>query len=205
MSDFRRRLMMMQAKPRRAVAVRTVDGETIPVQTLYDYELEGQVQDELYEQDGKMWLRKNIVEITLGENPMNRQSRVLAVGNLWDFFKNTDNNYVYDKYWKSTNAFFHIVSKTADCMACRVLWTNGNDMYPEARIGVGCWGLKTNTSKPLVRIMSFKSEDVIYTDQAVILENADEINAALSNATIRVAPNIEEQIKTYEVEEIIYE
>ena len=197
--------MMMQDKPRKAVAVRTVDGEVVPVQTLYDYDLPGQVQDELYEQDGKMWLRKNIVEMTLGENPMHSTTRYMAVGNLWDFFKDTDNNYGYDKSWESTNAFFHIVSNTADCMACRVLWTNGNNMYPEARIGVGCWGLKTDTSKPLVRIISFKSEDVIYTDKAVIVENADEINAALSNATIRVAPNIEEQIKTYEVAEVIYE
>ena len=205
MGRLRRRLMMMQARPRKAVAVRTVDGEVVPVQTLYDYELAGQVQDELYEEGGKMWLRKNIVEMTLGENPMHSTTRYIAVGNLWDFFKDTDNSYGYDKNWESTNAFFHIVSNTADCRACRVLWTNGKNMHPEARIGVGCYGGNTDTSNPGVRVLSFIDKDGIYGDKDFVVENADEINAALSNATIRVAPNIEEQIKTYEVEEVIYE
>lgn len=205
MSAFRRRLMMMQAKPRRAVAVRTVDGGVIPVLTLYDYDLPGQVQDELYEENGKTYLRKNIVEITLGESPMDSQSRYVTVTNLWDFFKNSDNNYEYDSYWKSTNAFFHIVSNTADCRACRVLWTRTSDMHPEARIGIGCYGVKTETLNPHIRVLSFKDREGLYGDKDVVVENADEINAALSNATIRVAPNIEEQIKTYEVEEVIYE
>ena len=178
--------MMMQAKPRRAVAVRTVDGETIPVQTLYDYELEGQVQDELYEENGKMWLRKNIVEFVI-EEPDNLYGDFVimtgAMNELWNFLKEPENSRSYDADWQSTNAFFHVIPESVH--ACRRYW-NGSSYKPEVHIGIATYA--TN-----VRAYS----DGTYT--------GEEMYSLLTGSTVRVAPNIEEQIKTYEVEEVIYE
>lgn len=183
MSDFRRRLMMMHAKPRRAVAVRTVSGETIPIQTLYDYELDGQVQDEIYEEESKTWLRKNIVEITLPEGqPANLN---VNVGDMWNYLKEPASNYDYDMNWDSPNAFFHIVPANG-IKTSRIRWSV-NSFKPGTDIGIRIYG---NIVRKIIR-------DNAYT--------YEEVNQIFLGAKMRIATNIEEQIKTYEVEEVIYE
>lgn len=182
MSAFRRRLMGMQGKKRRPVAVRTVDGETLPVQTLYDYELGGQIQDEIYEEGGKTWLKKNIAEITLPEGQPDNYTMIMD--GLWDFLKEPTNNYSYDRKWDSPNAFFHIVPKNG-MKTSRITW-NSNNFKPGTDIGVMIYN--KNIRK--------KGRDNVYT--------YEEINQILNEATVRIAINIKEQIKTYEVQEIIY-
>lgn len=185
MSDFRRR-MMMQSRPRKAVAVRTVDGDVIPVLTLYDYELPGQVQDELYEENGKTYMRKNIVEFVIKEPGRVYKDFVImddAMNELWNFLKEPENNQSYEADWQRTNAFFHVIPESVH--TCRARW-NGLPTKPEVHIGIAIYG--TN-----VRAYS----DGTYT--------GEEMCGLLTGSTVRVAPNIEEQIKTYEVEEVIYE
>lgn len=180
MSAFRRRLMAMQGK-RSPVAVETADGEVIPILKLYDYELEGQVQDELYEDNGIMYLKKNIIEITLPSGqPVGMN---LSVGDLWDYLKTPSNNYSYDRNYESTNAFFHIIPLNG-MKTCRILWTLNNFMAGR-HIGVRVYG-------SIVR----KIGDGTYTDE--------EMAQAVSGATMRVATNIEEKIKVYEVKKVIY-
>ena len=182
MSAFRRRLMEMQGKERKPVAVRTVDGETIPVQTLYDYELDGQIQDEIYEEGGKIWLRKNIAEITLPEGQPNNSN--INVVDLWDYLKEPSNNYSYDRKWDSPNAFLHIVPANG-IKTSRINWS-GNNFKPGTDIGV----------KVYSTIVRKQARDNAYT--------YEEINQIFLGAKVRIAINIEEQIKTYEVQEIIY-
>lgn len=183
MSEFRRRLTAMQGKGRKPVAVRTVSGETIPIQTLYDYELDGQVQDEIYEEESKTWLRKNIVEITLPEGqPANLN---VNVGDMWNYLKEPASNYAYDMNWDSPNAFFHIVPANG-IKTSRIKWSV-NSFKPGTDIGIRIYN---NVVRKIIR-------DNAYT--------YEEVNQIFLGAKMRIATNIEEQIKTYEVEEIIYE
>lgn len=169
----------MQGK-RRPVAVETADGKVIPILKLYDYELEGQVQDEIYKEDGKTYLRKNIVEITLPEQPLNFN---VAVGQLWDWLKPPADNYSYDFSWNKRNALFHIIPLN-DMKTCRIIWTAKNFM--EGRhIGIRCYGTTVR-----------KIGDGTYTDE--------EMAQAVSGATMRIATNIEEKIKVYEAQKVIY-
>lgn len=177
---------MMQAKPRRAVAVRTVDGEVIPVLTLYDYDLPGQVQDELYEENGKTYLRKNIVEMTLP---------VYEAGSVNWYFEGNDTNFManyfkdaaekdfYNVHYTDRNTYYHIVPENA--LTYRADWNSSPMPGRDIRI--------VGNSSFYFRVGVSNSA---YTNE--------ELAAALSNARLRIAPDIEEQIKTYEVEEIIY-
>lgn len=189
MSAFRRRLMMMQDRPRKAVAVRTVDGEVIPVQTLYDYELAGQVQDELYEQDGKMWLRKNIAEFLVGEMGRIYKTMIFCDNieeELYKYYlKPPENDYTYNGGWDSTNAFYHVIPESIK--TCRQKWTYTN-FKPGTFVGIRNYG---------TGIRAYIKDGCDVT--------IEEVYDLLTGSRVRVAPNIEEQIKTYEVEEVIYE
>lgn len=182
MGRLRRRLMMMQTRPRKAVAVRTAGGETIPVLTLYDYELSGQVQDELYEEDGKMWLRKNIVEMTLGTFQGEQLNWYFSVSLNRFLSSDIDLNNVS---WQDKNAYFHIVPENG--LTYRSNWSVAP--MPGRHIGIV---VPDANGRNFFRV----SNDGFYT--------SEEVAKILSGAKVRVAPNIEEQIKTYEVEEVIY-
>ena len=174
--------MMMQSRPRKAVAVRTVDGEAIPVQTLYDYDLPGQVQDKLYEEGGKMWLRKNIVEMTL---PLYD-----SASTNWHFpeslslYLNPDRD-LYNVSWQDRNAYFHVVPESG--LTYRSDWNAAPMPGRHLRIVV-----PDVAGRNFFRV----DNDGFYT--------SEEVAGILSGAKVRVAVDIEEQIKTYEVEEVIY-
>lgn len=193
MSEFRRGLMMMQPGLRKPVAVRTVDDEIIPVLTLYDYDLPGQAQDEIYEEGGKTWLRKNIVEFSIGEitdasyeyrKYVNLQETIKGI---WDYLKEPEGNYTYDANGFYSNAYFHFIT-SGNVRAFRVGWTENVNIMPDfATIAIRIYGSG-------VRALS---KGDVY--------NGKELAGLLAYSTIRVAPNINEQIKTYEVEEVIYD
>ena len=145
-------------------------------------ELDGQVQDEIYEEESKTWLRKNIVEITLPEGqPANFN---VNVGDMWNYLKEPATNYAYDMNWNSPNAFFHIVPANG-IKTSRIKWSV-NSFKPGTDIGIRIYD---NIVRKIIR-------DNAYT--------YEEVNQIFLGAKMRIDTNIEEQVRTYEVKEIIY-